>query len=279
MRLGAQLTVDFQSPEEWIRLLQARGYRAAFCPVTADMPDARIEEYRLAALEADIVIAEVGGWNINPLSDDPAERDRSIAVCTTQLELAEKLGAACCVSLTGSCNQTRWDGPHPDNLSERTFDRIVRIFQRIIDAVDPHRTFYTFEPMPWLLPDGAESYERLLAAIDRPAMAVHYDPVNLVNSPLAYYRNGEEMKSFIRRLNGRIKAVHLKDIVLAETLTVHLSETLPGLGQLDYPALLAALDPLGPDLPLLVEHLQEQEQIDAGVAHVRGVARSLGIEL
>src|SRR5665647_323103 len=137
MRLGAQLLVPHDSPETWIRMLRERGYRSAFCPVTADQPDALIEEYRMAALEADVTIAEVGAWRINPLSDDPAECERSIAVCITQLGLAEKLGASCCVSLVGTRNPLQWDGPHPDNESEETFARIVRTFQRILDAVDP----------------------------------------------------------------------------------------------------------------------------------------------
>jgi sugar phosphate isomerase/epimerase len=277
MRLGAQLLTSFDSPEAWIRLLRERGYRAAYCPVTVDTPDALIEEYRLAAREADITIAEVGAWGVNPLSADPVERERSIAFCISRLELAEKVRASCCVSLTGTRNLLRWYGPHPDNASEETYRLIVRTFQRILDAVDPKQTFYTLEDMQWLPPDSAESYERLLREIDRPGLAVHYDPVNLVNSPWTYYHNAERMQDFVARLGKRIRSVHLKDTMLEDALTVRLSEVVPGRGNLDYHALLKALDPLGPDLPLMVEHLNKQEEIDEAVAFVRQTAGRLGI--
>ena len=38
--------------------------------MSANAPDSLIEEYRLAAREHDIVIAEVGAWTHNPMSQD-----------------------------------------------------------------------------------------------------------------------------------------------------------------------------------------------------------------
>ena len=50
-----------------------------------------------------------------------------------------------------------------------------------------------------------------------------------------------------------------------------------GLGQLDFRVLLTELDRLDPDTPILVEHLTQDEEYRAAVAHVRGVADSLGL--
>jgi len=46
----------------------------------------------------------------------------------------------------------------------------------IIDAVQPTRTFYTLETMPWMYPDSPQSYLRLLQAVDRRQFAVHFAP-------------------------------------------------------------------------------------------------------
>jgi sugar phosphate isomerase/epimerase len=149
----------------------------------------------------------------------------------------------------------------------------------IIDAVRPSRTFYTLEPMPWMYPDSIESYLDLIRAIDRPQFGVHFDPVNLINSPQRYFTNGEFMHAFIARLGSSIRSVHAKDIHLQDKLTVHLDEVRPGLGELDYRTLLRELDRLAPDLPLMLEHLPQASEYDLAAAYVRGVAGEVGVAL
>src|SRR5690606_1607772 len=105
----------------------------------------------------------------------------------TSLAHAEQMGAQCCVNIAGSRNAAKWDGPHAENLTEETFDMIVASVRQIIDAVQPTRTYYALETMPWIFPDSPESYLRLIKAIDRKAFGVHLDPVNLVNCPARAY--------------------------------------------------------------------------------------------
>lgn len=277
MRLGAPIHGQFASPEAWVAAVQQQGYRAAYCPVTLDADQATVEAYASAATAANIVIAEVGAWS-NPLSPDSAIRDAAIERCIRSLDLAERIGARCCVNIAGSRGE-RWDGPHKDDLTKATFELIVETVQQIIDAVKPSRTFYTLEPMPYMYPDSIESYQRLIQAIDRPAFAVHFDPVNLINSPQLYYANGDFMRAFVDQLGPAIKSVHAKDTIIRQQLTVHIDEVRPGLGTLDYPALLHALSALDPDLPFMLEHLPSQEEYEAAAAYVRGVAAQEGIQL
>jgi sugar phosphate isomerase/epimerase len=274
MRLGAPLYTQTASPDEWAAAHRTLGYGAAYCP-NVNSP-AEAQEYARAAHKAGLVIAEVGAW-CNPLSRDETEARKNIAYIQERLALAESIGARCCVNIAGSRGQ-KWDGPDPDDLTDETFDAIVQSVREIIDAVKPTRTFYTLEPMPWMYPDSAESYERLVVAIDRPAFGVHYDPVNLVNSPQHYFRNGAYMRDFIRRLGPRIKSVHAKDSLLGQNLTTHLDEVRPGLGRLDYAVLLTELERLNPDLPLMVEHLQKAEDYDLAVQYIRRVADSVGVK-
>lgn len=260
--------------EEWIAALRAAGYRAALCPVAADADTATIQAYADAARAADIAIAEVGAWS-NPLSRDDTERRAAIAKCQRQLALADEIGARCCVNIAGSRGE-QWDGPHPDNLTDATFDLIVDTVRDIIDAVRPRRAFYTLEPMPWAYPDSVDSYLRLIAAIDRPACGAHLDPVNWVNSPERYYHNGDLIRDAFARLGSHIKSCHAKDITLAPRLTVHLDEARPGLGGLDYAAFLTCAEALSPGLPILLEHLPHAEYAPAA-EHIRATAVALGL--
>lgn len=275
MRLGAKLFGTLDNPEAWVAAVQAKGYRAAYCPVVPGTPASIIADYRRAAGEADIVIAEVGAWS-NPLADDPAEREVAHAKCVDALALADEIGARCCVNIAGS-RGARWAGPHPDNLSEATFEMIVASVQRIIDEVQPTGTVYALEAMPWIFPDSVASYRRLIEAIDRPAFAVHCDPVNLVNSPACYFANDQLIRDFVRELGPQIRSVHIKDILLHDKLTVHLDEVRPGQGGLALDVLLGELDSLADDLPVMLEHLPSEAAYDAAAAHVRAVAAQVGV--
>lgn len=267
MRLGGPVFTPYADPDGWIAALKKYGYRAAYCPLDATADDATVRAYVRAAAHADIVIAEVGAWS-NPMSADDAERKSAIQKCQTQLDLAERIGARCCVNIAGS-RGPRWDGPHPLNLTPETFDLIVETTRQIIDAVKPTRTFYTLEPMPWMYPDSPDSYLALIRAIDRPAFAVHLDPVNWVCSPQRYFANADLLRESFAKLGPYIKSCHAKDIILRETLTTHLDECCPGQGYLDYGVFLAELNRLDPDTPLMLEHMTEEKDYLAGAAYIR----------
>jgi sugar phosphate isomerase/epimerase len=275
MRLGAP--VESKDPDSWMAAIRKQRYRAAYCPVNAEMDEATVRSYMDLAKKNDIVIAEVGAWS-NPLNMDEAERKKAITHCETQLALADRIGAFCCVNIAGSWSG-QWDGPHAAHFSREFFDAVVETTRKIIDAVKPTRTFYSLEPLPWCPPDSLESYQELIAAIDRERFAVHFDPVNIVTSPRVFYNSGKMVAEFFRALGPKIKAVHLKDIAIEPKLTVHLQECRPGLGQFDYATFLREADKLDKDLPIMLEHLPTQEDYLAAAAHVRGVAAQVGIGL
>jgi sugar phosphate isomerase/epimerase len=268
--------VDEVDPDTWIKQMQKRGYRAAYCPVDADAPDDLLQSYMAAARQTDIVIAEVGAWS-NPISPNEKERTEAISYCQQQLDLADRIGARCCVNIAGSRSE-QWDGPDPDNVSDDTFDLIVETVRAIIDAVKPTRTYYTLETMPWVLPDSPDTYLSLIQAIDRPHFAAHLDPVNLVNSPRRYYRNGDLIRECFKKFGAHIKSCHAKDIRLEPELTTHLNEVRPGLGGLDYAVYLSELAKLD-GVPLMLEHLETAAEYRQAAKHVRKVADSLDIDI
>jgi len=275
MRLGGPVFQPYHDPDSWIAALRSCGYTAAYAP---QIPDGFTPaDFAHAADAANIRIAEVGVWN-NPLCRDEDVRRAAIAKCQEKLALADELGAACCVNIAGS-RGAEWAGPHPDNLAAETFDLIVVTVREIIDSVKPRRTVYALETMPWIYPNSVESYVRLLEAIDRPAFGVHFDPVNLINSPERYFDNAALIQEFVAALGPHIKSVHAKDTLLHSRLTTHLDEVQPGLGALDYRTLLRTLDPLGPDLPIMLEHLKTAEEYTQAASYVRGIAAEVGVNV
>ncbi|MGD9497522.1 MAG: sugar phosphate isomerase/epimerase family protein [Armatimonadota bacterium] len=276
MRIGGAVIGAWEHPAEWAHAVRAEGYSAAFCPIGDDADDATVQAYARAARRADILIAEVGAWGNNPISPDERVRRAGIEGCCSRLALADRIGAACCVNVSGSRGDD-WASPHPDNLTEDTFDLIVASVREIIDTVQPKRTYYTLEPMPWAYPDSPRSYARLIKAIDRERFGAHLDPVNMVSSPHLHYRTTALVNECFRLLGPHIRSCHAKDIVLRGTLTVHLDEVRPGLGNLDYRAYLRGLGQLSDDIPLMIEHLTDPEQFRAAAAYIRNMAQVEGV--
>jgi sugar phosphate isomerase/epimerase len=278
VRLGGQVFGKYNTPDEWIGLLKKSGYRAAYCPVSVGVDSELIKAYKLAALKNDIVIAEVGAWS-NPISPDQTESEKAIQKCIDSLILADQIGANCCVNISGSRNPKFWAGPHKDNLTEVTFDLIVEATRKIIDAVKPTQTFFALEAMPWAYPDSAESYLKLIKAIDRKQFGVHLDPVNLVTSPQIYFRNGEMIRDSFRKLGTHIRSCHAKDITLRQDNYIpQLDEIIAGKGNLNYSAFLSELAKLK-DIPIMMEHLNSAEEYDKAAEYIRSVGKTLNIQL
>lgn len=276
MRLGASIRDDSSDFPSYFASLRETGFSAAYCRLSPEADSDEVDAYRRAAEEADVVIAEVGAWS-NPISADATERRAALEKCKAGLDLADRVGARCCVNIAGSRGE-KWDGPHPADLTEETFDMVVESVREIIDAVKPTRTFYTLETMPWMYPDSPDSYARLIDAIDRERFAVHLDPVNLVCSPQRYFANGALIRECFEKLGPRIRSCHAKDIELEPKLTTRLNEVRPGLGRLDYAEYLRCLSRLDRDTTLIIEHLKSIEENREAARHIRQVAAENGLE-
>lgn len=277
MRFGGPVFFDGDDPGAWAAAVRAEGYRAAYCPVSAEAGSDVIRAYAQAAQQAGLVIAEVGAWS-NPMSADAETAAQALEYNQRQLALADEIGALCCVNISGSRGAV-WDGPHPQNLTAGTFEQVVTLVRQIIDAVQPRRAFYTLEPMPWMFPDSPDSYLDLLRAVDRKQFAAHLDPVNMINSPQRCLHNGDFLRECFDKLGPYIKSVHAKDILLADRLTVHLDEVRPGLGTLDYRTLLREMQRLPADTPLMLEHLPTEDEYQRAAEYVRGLAAEMEIPL
>jgi len=267
MRFGGPVFGQSDDPEKWADFVKQNGYTAAYCPVDADAPDSLINDYKKAAQKNDIVIAETGAWS-NPIGPDETTRAEALAKCKKNLELAEKIGARCCVNISGSRGD-QWDGPHVDNLTGETFEIIVASVREILDAVKPERTFYTLETMPWAYPDTADTYLKLIEAVDRKQFAAHLDPVNMINNPWTYYNNRLLIKDCFKKLGKYIRSCHAKDILISGKMTLHLDEVIPGAGVLCYKTYIAELKKIDPDVPLMLEHLKTEEEYKTAAAYVR----------
>ena len=277
MRLGGPVFVESEDPEVLARAHTDLGYRAAYAPGGLKAGDtARIKAAREAFARHDVVIAETGVWN-NLMDPNEAARRKNLGAVIEGLALAEELGSLCCVNIGGGFNPDFWAGPHRDNFSQAAFDLAVENARKIIDAVKPKTTKFTYEMMPHMIPDSADRYLALIEAINRPAFGVHLDAVNVVNSPYRYYDVSATIQECFDKLGPYVVSCHLKDIQIEDDITVRLGEVLAGTGGFDIALYLKGIAALPQQPPAMLEHLPSAEDYDQARNYVLSVGQREGI--
>lgn len=277
LRLGGPVFLKSNDPRELAREHRRLGYSAAYCPMATAADSARVREIEKAFAAENVVIAEVGAWR-NMLDPDEQKRRENIRYVIDRMALAEAVGARCCVDIAGSYNPKVWYGPNPRNLSQEFFDTTVENCRRIIDEIKPRRTRFTVEMMGWNLPDGPDSYLKLIQAVDRSAFGVHMDVCNGINSPERFYRNSDFIRDCFRKLGKWIVSCHAKDLQWVVELNVHFLEVAPGRGEVDYATYLNELSKLSVDAPLMLEHLKTAEEYEEGKKYIQKIAANNGLK-
>jgi sugar phosphate isomerase/epimerase len=132
--------------------------------------------------------------------------------------------------------------------------------------------------MGWNLPDGPDSYLKLIRAVDRAAFGVHMDVCNGINSPTRFYRNAEFIRDCFQKLGKWIISCHAKDLQWVVELNVHFLEVVPGRGEVDYGTYLTELARLPVDAPLMLEHLKTAAEYEEGKRYIQQIAAKNGLK-
>jgi sugar phosphate isomerase/epimerase len=277
IRLGGPIFLKSEDPGELAREHRRLGYAAAYCPqATAEDRD-RVRAIREAFAAENVVISEVGAWK-NILDPDPEKRAQNLRYVIDRMRLAEEVGARCCVDISGSFNPDVWYGPDPKNLSKEFFDATVENCRKIVDEVKPQRSKFSIEMMPWNLPDGPDTYLKLIQAVDRSAFGVHMDVCNAINSPTRFYRNAEVITDLFQTLGKWVLSCHAKDLKwITSEYNVHFAEVVPGRGQIDYKIYLRQLSSAPVEAPLMLEHLKTAEEYAEGASYIRRMGAEAGV--
>ncbi len=273
MRLGTSSPLQHGSPEQWAEQQKQLGCIAVVFPVQSDEPEEKIIAYRDAAVRAGLSIAEVGIWR-NALSQDPDERKKNMDYCVEQLRLADFVGAACCVNVAGAFGPV-WDGPYRENFSAEARRETIRMVQEIIDRADVKHTYFTLEPMPWMIPTGPEDYAKLLDEVGRDRFAAHMDIINMTSSIDRYFHPEELVDACAELLGDRIKSCHIKDVHLNGAYTAQLEECAPGCGEFPIRYYVEKMHGINEDMPMILEHLHTDDEYLKYMAYLKEILNGL----
>ncbi len=267
MLLGTSSPLAHNTPEEWAANHEHLDLKAINFPLNADDDPDKIDAYVKAAKEHDLTIAEVGVWK-NMMSPDETERKNAIGYCIRELEMADRIGAKCCVNILGARGK-RWDGAYRENFSKEAWSLGVKTIREVIDAVNPKNTYFTIESMPWMYPTGPDEYLQLLEEVNRDRFAVHLDIFNWMTTPDRYFFSEEFIDECFDQLGEYVKSCHLKDVFLEEEYTIHFTETAVGKGGVNIGHLIKRAESFQKDMPFIIEHLDTDELYLESVKYIK----------
>lgn len=180
---------------------------------------------RISNINAFMLWAEGDTWHPSWIEADPAQRQRRITHTLRCIDLAARLGA--------STISTEPGGP----LDGMEVDTALGIFREGLEAVAPTArekgVKVLIEPEPGLLIERSDQFLHFIDGLDREVFGLNFDIGH-------FYCVNEDPVTLVTALQRHTSHYHLEDIG-ADRVHHHL---LPGLGAIDLPGVLQAIDRL-----------------------------------
>jgi sugar phosphate isomerase/epimerase len=193
-----------------------------------------------------------------------------------RLRVAAALGADGIVIVAGGHHPRVPYWPHRENHAPATRERLVA---NLRDAAGMAADLGVTIALEGHVTTALSSPERMLEvveAVGSPAVRVNMDPVNFVGDLAALWDTSGVVDRCFALLGPYVVSGHVKDVYAEERLVVHLSQCVPGDGELDLHAYLRRFEEVAPDAYVFVEHLPE-ELVPRAKQHVDRVLAELGI--
>jgi sugar phosphate isomerase/epimerase len=229
--------------------------------------------------DAGLSIVQATGYNPNLVHPDPLVRERDLARLRAAFAAARTLGAEMVISGCGSLHPTFFYGPAAENHRPETRERLIESLRRAVPMAEEAGVMLAMECHVLTTLDTPEHILAILEAVGSPWIRANFDPVNLLGDLPSLYDNAAAIRHMASLLLPYYApCAHIKDIAPLPELVLHLAETPPGTGLLDYAAVFDVCRRLGEGASLVVEHLPSA-QVPEALAFVRRAATAHGIEV
>ncbi|SFI50540.1 Sugar phosphate isomerase/epimerase [Paenibacillus sp. UNC496MF] len=246
---------------------------------------------RDAFRDANLPIVCISGYT-NLIHADPVKRRRNVQGVKKILEFARELGSPYVVSETGTFNTDSdwvWD---PRNGTEEAYEETCRQLEELAKFAYDHGAVFLVENYVNNVIGSVDQVARLFADVNHPGLGLLMDPTNFFTDD-NIDRVDETLNRIFNMLGDRIKIAHAKDCKRAEDTgekhaAIDASEShsfrgagavelpAPGLGELNYDLYLQRLAKLHPNIPIIIEHLDETD-IPRAKAFLDGKLKQAGV--
>ncbi len=223
-------------------------------------------------------ISCISGYT-NIIHPDRAERERRVGYLKEIIRHAQYLGSPYVISETGTFNTESDWVHHPKNKTEEGFEECRKVVADLAQFAYDHGATFLLETYVNNVVGSVEETVRMFAQVDHPGLGLLMDPTNYFET-----HNIDRMDAILNQvfdtLSDKIKIGHAKDVKRsgddksekhADIGDDNASEShtfrgvgeielpAPGLGSLNYDLYLKRLAQKHPNIPMIIEHLDESD--------------------
>lgn len=240
----------------------------------------------------DLPVAAVSGYT-NIIHPDPAERARRLGHLKAIIRNARALGSPYVISETGTYNtESDWVA-HPKNKTQEGYEECARVIEDLVQEAYDHGAVFLLETYVNNVIGSIEETLRLFSDINHKSLGLLMDPTNYFE-----IHNIDQMDNVLNRifdsLQDRVRIAHAKDVKKSgedkseKHADIDASEAhsfrgvgeielpAPGLGSLNYGLYLKRLSQQHPNMPIIIEHLDEAD-VPRAKKFLDGVLREVGV--
>jgi sugar phosphate isomerase/epimerase len=220
-------------------------------------------------------ISCISGYT-NLVHPNPERRKSNLAHLKQLIRYANELGSPYVISESGTFDSDSDWVHHPKNKTEEGYEECRKVIQELVDFSREHGVTFLVETYVNNVIGSIEETLQLFADVTDPHLGLLMDPTNYFEE-----HNIDQMDKTLNQifnaLSKRIKISHAKDVKRAEAAqgvqmaSIDASEAhalrgvgmielpAPGLGSLNYDLYLKRLSKDHPNIPIIIEHLEEAD--------------------
>jgi sugar phosphate isomerase/epimerase len=226
----------------------------------------------------DLPVCCISGYT-NIIHPDKDERARRVGYLKEIIRNARDFGSPYVISETGTYNtESDWVA-HPKNKTEEGFEECRKVIADLAQTAYDHGATFLLETYVNNVVGSVEETVRMFAQVDHPGLGLLMDPTNYFET-----HNIDAMDKILNQvfdtLEDKIRIAHAKDVKRsgvdksekhadigdADALESHtfrgvgeIELPAPGLGSLNYDLYLKRLSRRHPNIPVIIEHLEESD--------------------
>jgi sugar phosphate isomerase/epimerase len=264
--------IDFSTPES-ITVEKARRVRETF-------------------RDHNLPISCISGYT-NIVHPDLRKRKEKLECLRAVIAHARDFGSPYVISETGTFNPESDWVTHPKNKTEEAFQECKQVIRELAQVAYDHGAVFLLETYVNNVVGSVEETVRMFAEVDHPGLALLMDPTNYFEAH-NIDRMNQILKQIFDTLGPRIRIADAKDVKRSGTdkgekhaeLDASEAHTFrgvgeielpaPGLGSLNYEYYLQRLAEKHPNIPIIIEHLDESD-VPRAKKFLDGKLRALGV--
>lgn len=263
MRLGVvgMIPGDFSLVDDKLaRRISDLGFSGVGAHLVGDpnaVSDAVIEKFKAVLDHYGIRLVQFWGWYPSIITPDDAARQAAVRTVQDIVRLGARFGADMVGVRPTSRHAAHPWWPHPDNFLPATEDLLVASLREIAVVAEAVGVPISLECHVTTTLNSAQSVRRIIERSGSSWVKMNMDPVNFVHDLHSAYHTTDLLNELFDLLGPHIASAHVKDVYVEDRHVVHISETVPGSGILDFDTFFTRFEAALPDGFALIEHLPE----------------------